>query len=427
MDYKHLAYRNRFKDIVKQPLFISLMTILATFIALFLWQFQQPLTHQVQTKPLILPTQVIKPHTQTLQWSRVIVKNGDTLTSILQRFGFHAKLVEALVDAGPQAKALMNLEPGQHLRLGIAHHQLQQLTYVKSANLVIELQKQGEHYTATKKQRQLDAHEHFVIGTIKHSLLQAASQAKLPTSYVYQIAKIFAWDIDFHKDIRPGDQFIVIYEDFYLGDEKVGEGPILAIEFINQDKTYTAIRYKNTKGHTDYYNPNGFSLHKALLRAPLKFNHISSRFTYHRFHPILGITRPHYGVDYAAKMGTPVIAAGDGKVILAGRDGGYGNTIKIKHNRKYMTLYAHLYRFAKGIKRGTRVKQGQVIGYVGRSGLATGPHCHYEIRKNNHPVSPLKIRLPNSNPIAKRNRDDFLATSKRLLAELQLYQESPSA
>jgi len=260
----------------------------------------------------------------------------------------------------------------------------------------------------------------YAAGTIEDSLFQSAQRAGLSDNLTMELAAIFGWDIDFALDIREGDHFAVVYEDKYLNGNKIGTGDIIAAEFTNRGTTYRAIRYTDASGHTDYYSPDGHSLRRAFLRTPVKFTRISSRFSLHRMHPILNRIRAHKGVDYAAPIGTPIRAAGDGKIIFRGRKGGYGRVIIIRHGSHYSTLYGHMSAFNSKVRLGSHVRQGQVIGYVGMSGLATGPHLHYEFRVNGVHRNPLTVKLPQAKPIEARYRDDFLRHAAPLVAQLEL-------
>jgi murein DD-endopeptidase MepM/ murein hydrolase activator NlpD len=235
-----------------------------------------------------------------------------------------------------------------------------------------------------------------------------------------ELANIFGWDIDFALEIRAGDSFNLIYEEAYLDGEVFDNGNILAAEFTNRGKVFRAIRYQDDQGNSNYYSPDGSSMRKAFLRAPVDFRRISSRFRTARWHPVLGKKRPHKGVDYAAATGTPIKASGDGRVIFRGTKGGYGKTVIIKHGSQYTTLYGHMSRFNKKVKNGSRVQQGQTIGYVGKSGLATGPHLHYEFRVNGVHRNPLTVKIPAAAPIDKRYKSDFQHQSEPLLAKLDL-------
>jgi murein DD-endopeptidase MepM/ murein hydrolase activator NlpD len=232
------------------------------------------------------------------------------------------------------------------------------------------------------------------------------------------MANVFGYDIDFAQDIVKGDQFEVLYEEKVVEGSVVGTGNFLAARFTNRGKAYTAVRFTNKQGHSSYYNAQGMSLRKAFLRTPVDFARISSRFSTGRKHPILNKIRAHQGVDYAAPRGTPIKAAGDGKVILAGRKGGYGNTVILRHGNSYQTLYAHMNGFAKGIRNGTAVKQGQVIGYIGTTGLSTGPHLHYEFQINGRHVDPLAQKKLMADPIANAEKAKFIKMSQPLMARM---------
>ena len=233
-------------------------------------------------------------------------------------------------------------------------------------------------------------------GQIRSSLFEAAAQAGVSDGTIMKLASIFASDIDFVLDLRDGDQFTLVYEEMWRDGQKLAEGDILAAEFINQGRSHRAIRYQASDGRVSYYTPEGKSLRKAFVRAPLAFSRVSSDFNPHRRHPILNTIRAHTGVDYAAPAGTPVRAPGDGKVIFRGRKGGYGNAIILQHAGGVTTLYGHLSGFAKTTREGRHVSQGDVIGFVGATGLATAPHLHYEYRINGKYMNPRTVKLPDA-------------------------------
>ncbi|HHJ35600.1 MAG TPA: hypothetical protein ENJ87_07530 [Gammaproteobacteria bacterium] len=267
-----------------------------------------------------------------------------------------------------------------------------------------------------------EAHAH---GVIESSLFLAAQKAGISQNLIMELAGIFGWDIDFALDIRKGDNFTVLYEELFRNGEKISDGNILAAEFTNNGKTYRAVRYTNPQtNRSEYFTPDGKSMKKAFLRTPVNFSRISSRFTVNRYHPILHKFRSHKGVDYAAKRGTPIHAAGDGKVIFKGKKGGYGNVIILQHGSKYSTLYAHLKSYNRKLRKGSKVKQGQTIAYVGSSGLATGPHLHYEFRVNGTHRNPLTVHLPESKPVPKRYMADFELTTTPVFAQLDLVTRS---
>lgn len=233
-------------------------------------------------------------------------------------------------------------------------------------------------------------------------------------------SQFFQWDIDFATDVRPGDSFSIIYDEFYIRGEKVKTGDIVAAEFINRGKKYRAVRYEDPKGNIDYYTPDGHSLKRRFSRTPVKFSRISSHFTLKRWHPILHRFKKHTGVDYAAPTGTPVKATSNGRVEFVGVKGGYGNAVILQHGQHYSTLYGHLKNFAKHLKKNQRIKQGQVIGYVGMTGLATGPHLHYEFRIDGKHRNPLTVKLPQGYPVPKKYREDFRKQTQKTIAKLEL-------
>jgi murein DD-endopeptidase MepM/ murein hydrolase activator NlpD len=235
-----------------------------------------------------------------------------------------------------------------------------------------------------------------------------------------KMVEIFGWDVDFALDVRAGDRFTVIYEELFKNGEKVRDGNILASEFSNRGRSIRAVRYVNEQGRAEYFSPNGFSMRKAFLRTPVNFRRISSRFNRGRIHPVLQRMRAHRGVDYAAARGTPIRAAGDGRVVLSGRKGGYGKTVVLQHGGTYTTLYAHMSRFHARARKGKRVEQGEVIGYVGKTGLATGSHLHYEFRVRGVHKDPLRVKLPKALPIDRRYKKDFLQKTRPLVAQLDV-------
>lgn len=244
-------------------------------------------------------------------------------------------------------------------------------------------------------------------GEVYNSFYQSAIDRGIPPEVIMEIADIFAWDIDFLVDIRPEDAFQVILNKYYRKGKCIGHGKVLAVRFVNQKRIHESFYFNDSKDRSGYYDKRGKSLRKAFLKSPLRYRRISSYFSLRRFHPILKIYRPHYGVDYAAPSGTPVESIGDGRVIFIGWKGGYGRYIRIRHNHIYETGYGHLSRFAKGLKKGSRVRQGDVIGYVGSSGLSTGPHLDFSVTKRGRLVNPLRIKSPPAFILGKEGRERF--------------------
>jgi murein DD-endopeptidase MepM/ murein hydrolase activator NlpD len=284
--------------------------------------------------------------------------------------------------------------------------------------------REAEGYRAELHELALEARPRHASAIIKDSLFQTGIEAGLSENLIMELAQLFGWDIDFALDIRSGDRFTLLYEELYRDGERLRDGRILAAEFVNQGRSVQAVLFTRSDGESDYYSPDGKSMRKAFLRAPVDFRRISSRFQRERWHPVLGVKRPHRGVDYAAAIGTPIKAAGDGRITHRGTKGGYGKTIILQHGATYSTLYAHMSRYAKSTQVGKRVRQGQIIGYVGKTGLATGPHLHYEFRVNGVHRNPLTVKLPSADPLPKRYRAEFEAHATPLLAQLDLYRRT---
>jgi len=349
----------------------------------------------------------------------VVVSKGDTLSTLFEKVGLPAASVHEVLASDKQAKQFSQLKRGQKLEFELnPEGQLTSLHSKVSDVETITLTKNDKGYSFNRITAKPTVRTAYVHGVINSSLSQSAARAGLSHSLTMDMASVFGYDVDFAQDIRQGDEFDVIYEQKVINGKAVGTGPILSARFTNRGKTYTAVRYTNKQGNSSYYTADGNSMRKAFIRTPVDFARISSKFSMGRKHPILNKIRAHKGVDYAAPRGTPIKAAGDGKVLLAGRRGGYGNTVIIQHGNTYRTLYGHMQGFAKGVKTGGTVKQGQVIGYIGTTGLSTGPHLHYEFQVNGVHVDPLGQKLPMADPIAKSERARFLAQSQPLMARM---------
>ncbi|SFX95484.1 Murein DD-endopeptidase MepM and murein hydrolase activator NlpD, contain LysM domain [Pseudomonas sp. NFACC49-2] len=349
----------------------------------------------------------------------VIVAKGDTLSTLFEKVGLPATSVHEILASDKQAKQFTQLQRGQKLEFELNPTGELTSLHTKLSDLEsITLTKSDKGYAFNRITAKPTVRSAYVHGVISSSLSQSAARAGLSHSLTMDMANVFGYDIDFAQDIRQGDEFDVIYEQKVVNGKAVGNGPILSARFTNRGKTYTAVRYTNKQGNSSYYTADGNSMRKAFIRTPVDFARISSKFSAGRKHPILNKIRAHKGVDYAAPRGTPIKAAGDGKVLLAGRRGGYGNTVIIQHGNTYRTLYGHMQGFAKGVKTGGSVKQGQVIGYIGTTGLSTGPHLHYEFQVNGVHVDPLGQKLPMADPIAKSERARFLAQSQPLMARM---------
>jgi len=350
---------------------------------------------------------------------QIVVANGDTLSTVFAKVGLPSAVVHDVIASSKEAKQLTRLKIGQELEFKLTEEGgLASLSSKLSDLESIRLERTEDGYRFAKEKVKPEVRTTYAGGQIDSSLFLAARRAGLTHNLTMDLANIFGYDIDFAMDIRKGDTFEVIYEEKLVEDRKVGTGNILAARFTNRGKTYTAVRYTSKDGVSSYYTADGESMRKAFIRTPVDFARISSRFSNGRKHPILNKIRAHKGVDYAAPHGTPIKSAGDGKVILAGRNGGYGNTVIIQHGNRYRTLYAHMQGFAKGVRNGASVKQGQIIGYIGTTGLSTGPHLHYEFQVDGVHVDPLGLKLPMADPIAKNEKQRFMQMSQPLMARM---------
>jgi len=349
----------------------------------------------------------------------VVVANGDTLSTVFAKVGLSPAVMHAVLASSPDAKQLSRLKIGQTLEFQLTEQgELASLRSKLNSLETLALEQTPKGYVFKKEQVKPEVSTVYARGEIDSSLFLAAKRAGLSHNLTMDLANVFGYDIDFALDIRKGDSFEVIYEEKTVEGQRVGTGNILAARFTNRGKTYSAVRYTSKDGSTSYYNADGTSMRKAFIRTPVDFARISSRFSNGRKHPILNKIRAHKGVDYAAPHGTPIKSAGDGKVLLAGRKGGYGNTVIIQHGQRYRTLYAHMQGFAKGVRNGSTVKQGQIIGYIGTTGLSTGPHLHYEFQVDGVHVDPLGLKLPMADPIAKSEMPRFMQQSQPLMARM---------
>lgn len=381
-------------------------------------QVTQPHTPKpVNNTPPQLPPE--KPE----NWVTYKVQKNDNLTSLFKRAGLTATDVYYVSKSTNEEKTLSRLYPGQSLSFLIEEGHLKKVKYVQSAlkTAYIVRQPDSKEFTLSTVERTPETVERYAEGIINSSLFVDAEKAGLSGNMIMQLAAVFGWDVDFTQDIRNGDSFRLIYNEQFLDGKKISDGHIVAAEFVNQDRKMTAIRFTDSEGASSYYTPDGKSMRKAFLRMPVDFARVSSRFNLKRKHPVLNKIRAHKGVDYAARTGTPIKASGDGKVIWKGTKGGYGRTIILKHGGNITTLYAHMSRYNKKLKNGSRVKQGQVIGYIGKSGLATGPHLHYEFRVNGSHRNPMTVKFPHASPVPKKERNSFNEVATLMTAQLDSY------
>lgn len=361
------------------------------------------------------------PAAQDRFWREERVRRGDTLGQMLARLGADDPDAWSFLHTSATARALYQLRPGKALRLETDENgRLLALRYLLPSGEQLAVDRTRDNFLARTIAPQNDVRLVLRSSEINSSLFAAADAVGVPDAITMQLADVFSGDIDFHHDLRRGDRFAVVYEIRYVDGEPIGAGRIVAAEFVNKGTQRRAFLWRGADGSEGYYAEDGKSLRKAFLRSPLAFTRITSGFSLARFHPFLQMWRAHKGVDFAAPTGTPVRAAGDGKIALVTQQTGYGNVVAVKHTGAYSTLYAHLSRFAAGLRVGANVRQGEVIGYVGQTGWATGPHLHYEFRVDNVQRDPLTIALPNAQPIAPSELAAYAAQVGSLGAELAL-------
>jgi murein DD-endopeptidase MepM/ murein hydrolase activator NlpD len=347
------------------------------------------------------------------------VRSGDTLSAIFKREGLSSQDLHLLVTTTPLGKRLTDILPGHQLAFTFAPDAtLTRFEYVPGPLQRLVFTRDGDGFIGEEITREPERTVTYKQGAIENSLFLDSQRAGLNDTMTMRLAQIFQWDIDFVLDIRRGDEFAVLFEELYVDGEFAGYGNILAAEFVNRGRSYKAIRYTDRNGDTHYYTPDGKPMRQAFLRAPVEFSRISSNFNMNRRHPLFNRSMPHRGIDYAAPTGTPILAAGDGRVVAASRTAPNGNYLIIQHGSQVTTRYLHLHKFGPGIKQGMRVKQGQVIGYVGATGWATGPHLHYEFVVNGVHQNPRTVKLPQGEPIPRGEMAKFKEQAAPLLALL---------
>jgi len=381
---------------------------------------EQPVVRETVVEPLAL--KLPDPSTDPVQayWQETRFERGDTFAALLNRLGVDGADTLLLLKQHGGSKPFRALRPGMTVQARTSDlGQLLELRFVAGESTVLGFARDGERFSVVDEPAELVRRVYVKKGEIRSSLFAAADESGLPDSVTIQIADIFSGDIDFHRDLRRGDRFTVVYEVLHHQGRPLRSGRVLAAEFVNNKKALRAVWFVDEDGKGGYYAPDGSNLRKAFLRSPLEFSRVTSGFAM-RFHPILNEWRAHKGVDYGAPAGTRVRATGDGVVEFAGRQGGYGNFVVIRHYGGITTGYAHLSGLGSGIHKGSRVAQGDVIGFVGATGWATGPHLHYEFRVNNEHRNPLTIAMPAAEPVAPHQMEAFRAGSGPLAAQLEL-------
>jgi murein DD-endopeptidase MepM/ murein hydrolase activator NlpD len=383
---------------------------------------QVPTAQAAAPPPAVEAPQVAAPQEANVAFStiEVVVSRNDTMDRLFRRFELNLADLAELRGLPELRTQVDRLRPGELLKFMHRGGELIGLERKLSDSETLKVMRADDGFSTDVLENPLEIRIRTASATINSSLFQAASDAGLDERVAFDLADIFQYDIDFVLDIQAGDRFTVVYEEVFQDGERLRTGKVLAAKFVNEGREYRAVRYTDGGSQDDYFTPDGRSLRKAFIRAPVQFSRISSRFNPSRRHPVLNTIRAHRGVDYAAPIGTPVRAAGDGRVRFVGRQGGYGNVVELEHGSGVVTVYGHLSRFASQLRKGQRVELGKVIGFVGKTGLATGPHLHYEYRIRGVHKNPQTVPLPDAEPIPADRLDDFLVATADLVNVLDL-------
>jgi murein DD-endopeptidase MepM/ murein hydrolase activator NlpD len=370
---------------------------------------------------IALPSSAPVAGNATTFWRNERIQRGDTIAELLRRLNVEDQAASDYLRKNKAAEGLRQLGVGKEVQAETdANGALLALRYLGNDTNQVVIEKSGEDFMVRTLPAQTEQRVLIRTGEIKTNLFAATDEVGLPDPAANQLADIFGGDIDFHRDLRKGDKFTVIYEMTYINGEAARTGRILSAEFINHGRAYRAAYFQTTEFTGDYYSPEGKSMRKAFLRSPIEFSRVSSGFSHSRFHPVLNKWRAHKGVDYAAPIGTKVKVTSDGVVSFVGNQGGYGNVVMVNHQGRYTTVYGHLSRFAGGIRKGQHLGQGQIVGYVGMSGLASGPHLHYEFKQGGIQRDPLKVALPDGKPVSEAQMSAYIEKTGDLFARLDM-------
>jgi murein DD-endopeptidase MepM/ murein hydrolase activator NlpD len=358
-------------------------------------------------------------------WREERIQRGDTVASVLARLNVNDPAALAYLLQSKDVRSLYQLIPGRSIRVvTTADGVLQSLSYVNTDGRRLHVKRSELGFSASEE---VPPTEQWVMqssGEIETSLFAATDVAGVPEMVAVQLAEIFSSDVDFHRDLRRGDRFSVVYEALAADGEFVGFGRVLSAEFVNQGNVFRAVYFRDAQERSGYYTPDGRNMRKAFLRSPIEFSRVTSGFSNSRFHPVLKTWRAHKGIDYGAPIGTRVRATADGYVTFAGRKGGYGNVVTVRHPNGYTTLYAHLSGIAQGVRQGRRVVQGEVVGTVGSTGLATGPHLHYEFHVNGVHQNPMRLAMPPGPPVTAQLLPEFEVAAGPLFARLDMLRDT---
>ena len=388
----------------------------------------EPVELQHVVENIALPAAPAASAEETRYWREERIQRGDTVASVLARLNVNdADALTYLLQA-KDVRSLYQLIPGRAIRVVTTDDGgLDSLSYVNTDGRRLHVTRGESGFSSTEELPQTEQWVMHSSGEIETSLFAATDSSGIPEMIALQLAEIFSSDIDFHRDLRRGDRFSVVYEALAADGEFVGFGRVLSAEFVNQGRTLRAVFFRDDRGRNGYYSPDGRNMRKAFLRSPIEFSRVTSGFTSARFHPVLNTWRAHNGIDYGAPTGTRVRVTADGYVTFVGRKGGYGNVVTVRHPNGYVTLYAHLSGFSQGMRQGRRVIQGEMVGFVGSTGLATGPHLHYEFHVNGVHQNPLRLAVPPGPPITAQLRPAFDEFAQPLFARLDLLRNTDLA
>ena len=353
------------------------------------------------------------------KWVTYHVKSYDNPTNIFHKVG-HQDLLKSLEKNKVINKNIKALKKGSIVRANTINGQLKELIFTQGNNESFVITKHQDNYEGSLKKNIFEIRQARTSFIIKNGLFFDGKRAGVASSVMKQFVKVFDWDIDFSHDVRVGDKVTAIFEEIYHDGDKVGNQNLLAAEFINKGREFRSIRYTYKDGKSDYFTPQGREMKKAFIRTPIEHARVSSHFNPGRFHPKLHKIRAHKGTDFSARRGTPIMATGNGTIVSIGRKGGYGKTIVIRHREGYRTTYAHMSKYKSGLKAGSKVYQSDVIGYVGSTGLATGPHLHYELHQAKKAVDPMRVKLPNSMSLSRKELKDFRTKAVSFVLQLNV-------
>lgn len=387
-----------------KKIFIGVVLLMALFVVL---RSYSPLSFKTETSGPVRSHEIDKSKKTIFSEIKGSIRKGETFFNIFRKYKLDISELFLIREAAADVHGLRQLHPGQQYRITVdSNEKVNSLEYRINDDAILNVTRTASGFYAEKISVNYEKKILHMGHVIKDNLISSLGEGRENMVLALELSDIFAWDIDFNTDIRNDDEVKIVAEGLYLDGAFKKYGDILSVEFTNNGQVYKAYRFVNN-GKAGYYDDTGKSFKKAFLKAPLNFRRISSYYSGNRFHPVLRIYRPHHGVDYSAQAGTPVSAIGDGKIVFAGEKGGYGKLVGIRHPNGYETLYGHLSRIDKGIRSGTKVDQGEIIGYVGSTGLATGPHLHYEMKINHKSVNPLAIKMPRGESIPAKLMSDF--------------------